>query len=193
MKSRYSERCEKPLAVVFGALSILFIVLAFADESFFSWVFERHQNQLSWYIRPLFLIPFCFFAYKRSWSGISVTVFLLLTSMFWFPKPDVVGEQIKAFLAMEQEYLTGGWGITKILITLLVPISLSALAAAFWKRSLWLGISVLVFIAVAKMLWSAVFGGVSGSAVIAPAIVGLVICIVLIYIGFRKLEKKRKT
>ena len=193
MKSRFSERYDKPLAAAFGALSILFIILAASDDSLLRWVFARHQNQLSWYIRPLFLIPFCFFAYKRSWSGIFGTVFLLFTSMFWFPKPDVVGEQIKAFLAMEQEYLTGDWGLTKILITLLVPMSLSALAAAFWKRSLWLGISVLVFIAVAKILWSAVFGGASGRSIIAPAIVGLAICIILIYIGFRKLEKKKKT
>ncbi|NCB52883.1 MAG: hypothetical protein EOM54_13580 [Clostridia bacterium] len=190
MKIGFFKRCDKLLAAVFGILSVLFIILAASNAGFFSWAFERHQNQLSWYIRPLFLVPFCFFAYKRSLGGIFGTVLLLLTSMFWFPKPDIVGEQVRAFLEMEQDYLTGSWELTKILITLLVPVSLSALALAFWKRSIWLGISVLVFIAVAKTLWSALFGGASGSAIIAPAAVGLIICIVLIVVGFRKLEKK---
>ncbi|MCM1565214.1 MAG: hypothetical protein NC238_04475 [Dehalobacter sp.] len=192
MKDGKLKRYDKPLAIAFGVLTILFIILASTNESFFNWVFARHQNQLSWFIRPLFLIPFCFFAYKRSWCGIFGTVFLLLTSMFWFPTPSVVNDQVKTFLQIEKEYLTVDWGTAKILISLLIPVSLTALGMAFWKRSLWLGISVLVFIAIAKMFWSVGFGGTSGSSVIAPAIIGLVICIVLIYIGFKKLEKKKK-
>ncbi|TCX48921.1 hypothetical protein [Dehalobacter sp. 14DCB1] len=192
MKDGRLKRYDKPLAIAFGVLTILFIILASTNESFFNWAFARHQNQLSWYIRPLFLIPFCYFAYKRSWCGIFGTVFLLLTSMFWFSTPNVVNDQVKSFLQIEKEYLTGDWGTTKILISLLIPVSLTALGMAFWKRSLWLGITVLIFIAVVKMLWSVVFGGASGSSVIAPAIIGLVICIVLIFIGFKKLEKKKE-
>lgn len=190
MKSGSLKRYDKHVAAIFAALSILFIILAVTNESFFNWAFERHQSQWSWYIRPLFLIPFCFFAYKRSWCGILGTVFLLLTSMFWFPKPNAASAQVMSFLVMEQEYLTGSWGTAKIVITLLIPISLFALAVAFWKRSLWFGISVLVFIAVAKILWSLAFGGVSGNSVITPAVIGLVICIVCIFLGFRKLNKK---
>lgn len=186
------RRIDKPMAIIFGILSVAFIVLAIKNKDFFNWAFERHQNQLSWYIRPLFLVPFCFFAYKRSWSGILATVFLLLTSMFWFPQPDAVSEQVKSFLAMEQEYLSGSWSASKIILSFLVPLSLAALATALWKRNLWFGISVLVFIAIAKTLWSVVFGGASGTSVIAPAIIGLVICVVLILIGFRKIEKKKK-
>ena len=192
MKSVFWKRFDKPFAIAFGVLTILFVLFAFTSDSFFNWVFARHQNQLSWYIRPLFLIPFCYFAYKRSLSGIFGTVFLLLTSMFWFSQPDVVNDKVEAFLTMERDYLNGDWGVAKILITLLVPVSLAALAAAFWKRSLWLGISVLIFIAVAKMYWSVAFGGVSGSSVMAPALIGLLICIALIYIGFRRFEKRKK-
>jgi len=36
---------------------------------FVGWAWERHHNPLSWWIRPLFLIPFAFFAYRRSWVG----------------------------------------------------------------------------------------------------------------------------
>ena len=57
-------------------------------NDFLSWSFERHHNILSWYIRPLFLLPFCYFAYKRSIQGIIITLIALFTSMFWFSKTD---------------------------------------------------------------------------------------------------------
>lgn len=187
-KSTASKRYDKLLALVFGALTIILIVLAFTNRAFFDWAYERHQNQLSWYIRPLFLIPFCYFAYRRSWTGIMGTLFVLLTSMFWFPKPAVVNEQVKQFLEMEKEYLSGGWGMTKILISLLVPVSLTVLAAAFWKRNLWFGLSVMALIAVAKMIWSIAYGGEAGRSVLLPAVVGLVVCTGLIYLGYKRLH-----
>jgi len=62
-----------------------------------------------------------------------------------------------------------------VLITLLIPASLSALAVAFWKRSLLVGMSVMIFIALAKITWSVVFGGEAGKSVLVPAMAGLVI------------------
>ena len=35
------------------------------------------------------------------------------------------------------------------------------------------------------------FGGESGKTVLVPATVGLVICIILIYFGFRRMEKSK--
>ena len=37
---------------------------------FLNWAWARHHNPLSWYIRPLFVLPFCYFAYKRSVWGV---------------------------------------------------------------------------------------------------------------------------
>lgn len=150
------KRYDKAIALLFTLGILIFIVLAITNNSFFNWAYERHQNQLRWYIRPLFLVPFCYFAYKRSWAGISGTVFFMLTSMFWFPKPDVVSSQVKDFLQIEMDYLLGKWYFSKILITLLVPISLTTLAVAFWKCNFYFGISVMVVIAVSKMAWSVV-------------------------------------
>lgn len=133
MKKNY----DKIIALIFALCTLFFLILAFTNNQFFNWAYGRHQNQLSWYIRPLFLIPFCYFAYKRSWAGISATIFLMLTSMFWFSQPEVVSEQVREFLRMEMDYLLSDWGVIKILITLLVPLSLTALAAAFWKRNLY--------------------------------------------------------
>ena len=186
------KRIDKPLAAAFVLLTIVFLIVGFMNKEIFDWAFARHQNQFSWYIRPLFLIPFCFFSYKRSLAGIAGTIFLLLTSMFWFPEPAVIDKSVAEFLAMEKDYLTGDWNWAKIVTTILVPVSMTALAIAFWKRSLWMGIAVLVFIAVAKMLWSVVFGGESGQAVILPASIGLVVCIALITVGFVRMNKKKE-
>ena len=70
----------------------------FLDE-FLSWGWARHHNPLSWYVRPLFLLPFCYFAYKRSTWGIVLTLFALVTSMVWFPAPELPGPRALEFLA----------------------------------------------------------------------------------------------
>jgi hypothetical protein len=59
---------DKHLGALFLILTMLLIILAITNKNFFDWAYARHQNQLSWYIRPLFIIPFCFFAYKRLYS-----------------------------------------------------------------------------------------------------------------------------
>ncbi len=169
---------------------LLFLCLAFLSDSFFDWAYARHQNQLSWYIRPLFILPFCFFSYRKSLTGIAGTVFLMLTSMFWFPKPEIVNDSVKQFLDMEKEWLTGDWNTAKTAMTLIVPASLIILSFAFWKRNLWFGLSVVVFIAVAKMVWSVAFGGDSGKTIFIPAITGLIICCAFILIGVGRTRKK---
>lgn len=183
---------DKSIALIFGILTLA-IILALTNTEFLKWAFARHQNLLSWYVRPLFLVPFCYFAYKKSWAGISITIFLLATSMFWFPAPAVVGPQEAQFLEMELDYLTGEWGFAKILVALLVPLSFIVLGAAFWKRNILMGLAVIVLIAVAKMIWGVVFGGESGTSIFAPAIIGLLICAVLIYLGFKKPWQKKKS
>lgn len=67
-------------------------------NDFLAWAWARHHNILSWYIRPMFIIPFIYFAYKRSWKGMIVTILALLTSMFWFPAPAVVDPMVSQFL-----------------------------------------------------------------------------------------------
>lgn len=179
------RKCDKVLAVVFAALIIVFIVAAFTVPEFWDWLWQRHHNQLSWYIRPLFLVPFCWFSYKRSWAGVMATVLLLLTSMGWFAPPTEASPQVQQFLQFEQQYLQGDWTPGKVLLTLLVPLSLAALAAALWRRNVWLGVAVLALIAVAKSLWSVVFAGEAGAKVLLPAAVGLVLCGGCLWLGTR--------
>ncbi|MDF2626669.1 MAG: hypothetical protein K0R39_500 [Symbiobacteriaceae bacterium] len=191
MNPRASHRLDWSLAATFGLLTVAFILLAATNEGFYTWIWARHHNTLSWYVRPLFLIPFCYFAYRRSLAGVLGTVFALITSMAWFPAPEAVSPQVDQFLEVERQYLFGTWGWSKVWMTLLVPASLYALAAAFWQRSLWFGLSVLVAIAVGKMTWGVAFGGESGWAMLVPASLGLLICVVLVYVGFRRLGRNK--
>jgi len=183
---------DKIIAVLFLALTILFIVVSMTNQTFFDWIFDRHHNQWSWYIRPIFLIPFCFFSYKRSWAGISITIFCLFTSMFWFNKPEFVSDNVKTFLQFEKDWLYGEWDYKKTMLIITVPISFFALGLAFWKRSLLMGLGVVVLMAAGKIVWSTQNAEESGKSIIIPAILGLLICIGLIYYGFRKLEKKKQ-
>ena len=179
------KKFNLPIALLFLALSLLFL-FAMTDVHFFDWAFNRHQNQWSWYIRPLFLIPFCYFSYKRSWAGISFTIFCILTSMFWFKQPELINQEVITFLQFEKDWLLSGWNNSKIIALLAVPISFLALGYACWKRSIYLCLAVLVSIALAKLFWSIQYGGESGKSIIMPAIIGLIICMVLIYFGFKK-------
>ncbi|MGR3808978.1 hypothetical protein [Jiulongibacter sp. NS-SX5] len=187
MKSR-----NKDLLVggVFLILTINFIVISMTNKPFFDWVFERHHNQWSWYLRPLFLLPFCYFAYRKSFTGMMISIFALFTSMFWFPKPEIVSESVIDFLEFEKEYLYGEWNLSKQLLTLTIPISFIALGLAFWKRSVIMGIAVVVLMATGKMVWSIQNAGESGKSILIPAILGLLICCVLIFYGFKRAEKK---
>lgn len=184
---------DKIIALLFFALTILFVIVSMTNQTFFDWMFDRHHNQWSWYIRPIFLIPFCFFAYKRSWSGISITVFCLFTSMFWFNKPELVSNNVKTFLQFEKDWLYGEWSYKKIMLVITIPISFFALGLAFWKRSLLMGLGVVVLMATGKIVWSIQNAGESGKSIIVPAILGLLICSGLIFYGFKKLERKKTT
>ena len=175
------------------ALAIMAVVVVTATgaiEEFAAWVWARHHNELSWYVRPLFLLPFCYFAYKRSLLGIVLTVVALATSMFWFPAPERADPRAAEFLAMEREYLTEDWTLWKVLLGLVVPISFAALAVAFWKRSLVWGLAVINAMVLVKIAWSFYFGDESGGLTLLPsALVGLAVCDAAILYVARRMRK----
>ena len=85
------------IGILFVIATIMLIYLFFSNEIFFTWAFQRHRNILSWYIRPLFIVPIIWSAYKKLFSGISISIFSLFTSMFWFPKPNATNPEIINF------------------------------------------------------------------------------------------------
>jgi len=160
-------------------------------SDFLTWAWARHHNVLSWYIRPLFIIPYIYFAYKRSGKGIALTILALLTSMFWFPAPGVVDPVVAQFLEAEKDYLLGQWTLLKVLISLTVPAFFYFLALAFWKRSWWWGVAVINSAALAKIAWSVAEGGQSGWAVFVPAAIGMIVCDAVVYFGAKYLDRKK--
>jgi hypothetical protein len=172
------------LALILVAVGVV-AVPGTVDE-FAAWAWARHHNELSWYVRPLFL-PFCWFAYKQSLWGITLTIVALATSMFWFPAPERVDPRAAEFLAMEREYLTSDWSLWKVLLALLVPVSFAALAVAFWRRSLVWGLAVINAMVLVKIAWSFYFGEESGGLTLLPsALVGLAVCdAVILYVTNR--------
>ena len=69
------------LSILFFLLTLLFIGLLIGNVEFQAWAFTRHQNQLSWYIRPILILPIIYFSYRKSLLGISASIFALFTSM----------------------------------------------------------------------------------------------------------------
>jgi hypothetical protein len=72
-----------------------------------NWTWVRHHNPLSWCIRPLFVLPSCYLAYKKNAWGIALTIAAVLSSIFWFPTPAATDPRAAAFLAMERQYISG--------------------------------------------------------------------------------------
>lgn len=154
-------------------------------KPFFEWAWDRHHNMLSWYIRPFALLPYMFFAYKKSLAGMAFSVFALLTSMAWFPKPEIVAPEVLEFLAMEREYLSQDLNLSYVLLWLTVPLTFVLLGMAFWKRSFLYGSLVLTTSVVLKMAWSVAEGGESGWTLVKIATFGLLVSLALIFVAKR--------
>lgn len=157
-------------------------------QSFLAWAWERHHNPLSWYIRPLFLLPYCYFAYKRSGWGMALTLTALATSMFWFPRPAEVSPQVTEFLEIERQYLTGPWPPLKVLITGLAPLMLVLLGWGFWRRSWVVGAWVINLGAISKVAWSFYFGSETAWSLVPPAATGLLICNLVLFYAYRRIH-----
>ena len=160
-------------------------------EAFGVWAWERHHNVWSWYIRPLFLIPLAWFAYRRSGWGIAATLVALATSMFWFPAPATTNPRVEEFLAFEREWLTGTWTAGKVAQAVLALLSLAAYATAFWRRSLVWGLVLLHLMAGGKLLWGVLAGDGTGWVMTVPALLGLAVGNLLLLLIFRRLRARR--
>ena len=171
--------------------AIALVVATGRIDEFVAWAWARHHSVLSWYVRPLFILPFCFFAYRRSILGIVLTLLALATSMFWFPAPVQASPAVNEMLASEREYLTADWTLWKVLVALLVPLTFAALGLAFWGRSLVWGLAVVNAAILFKIAWTFLFGTEAGALSHLPAaVLGLVVCAALILYVIRRMRAR---
>lgn len=149
---------ENKIAVLtLASLIVAIITTSFASYTFFDWAFNRHLNPISWYIQPVFLLTFCFFAYRKSIVGILATVLMSLTSAFWFPQPERVSELATTLTYFQAEWFYGVWGAKKIMFTLLFAGVISGILLSFWNRSLIAGILTMFTACLTKLLWDGLF------------------------------------
>jgi hypothetical protein len=161
-------------------------------NDFLSWVWARHHNELSWYVRPLFLLPFCFFAYRRSLPGILVTLLIFPTSLFWFPAPENPSARVEGYLAWERQFLLEGSVVARVALVLLVVTFFVALAAAFWRRSWLWGLAVINAGTLLKVIWSVAFGGAAGWASLAPSVFTLAVTDAALLLAMRFFGHRRE-
>src|SRR5918999_3096514 len=156
-----------------------------------AWAWERHHNILSWYIRPLFFLPFCYFAYKRSLFGMVLTLVALATSMSWFPAQETTSPAVVEMLAAEEAYFAAKWTLRKVLLALIVPISFAALGLAFWKRSLVWGLAVINGAILIKTGWTFVVSSEAGAMSHLPAaVLGLAVLNAVILYVWQRMRKR---
>jgi hypothetical protein len=140
---------------------------------FLNWAWARHHNPLGWYVRPLFILPFCHFAYHRSVRGMLWTVVAVTSSMFWFPAPATADPTATTFLEVERQWITGPLTLAQVVLTALIPVWFIALAAAI-RRRLWMA------------GWSFYMGGASAWIIVPPVAFGnAVVAGVLFYAYWR--------
>ncbi|WP_147179993.1 MULTISPECIES: hypothetical protein [Alphaproteobacteria] len=178
---------DRTVALAACCVIVVLLVMFFGNDAFFEWAFRRHQNTLSWVVRPLLLLPLCYCAWRRSLGGVMFCVLAILSSMFWFPAPSAPRAEVQQFLAMEQSVLSGGW--TPAIIASLAAIVLYgvALVLAFWRRSWRLGLAVAILGAGAKIFWSVAASPGAGHVVIPFALSGVVVLLITLLLFRRRL------
>ncbi|MCY9011251.1 hypothetical protein MOE50_19955 [Bacillus inaquosorum] len=123
------------------------------------------------YSPSLFLLVLVYAAYKRSWKGIIITFVLMMSSMVWFPEPKKIYLQMQKVLEFEQMLLSSP--ISAVLTIVFMIVLIGFILAAFWKRSLVLGVILLNVTLAGKVALSLFFTGENGWAPLGNTIFGL--------------------
>lgn len=77
-------------------------------------------------------------------------------------------------------------------MALLIPITLTLLAIAFWHRNWWYGIGVINFMLLSKIIWSQLQNPENAWAHHIPAVPGLLLVDVVVVLAIRRLHNQAK-
>lgn len=175
-KSRIDNLVMVIIIILIGYSVFLLTKAWLNGEHIGEWIWHRHQNQFSWYSRPLFIIPACYYAYRQKLGFIIGIMVLLGASLFWFAPPVEVSETISGYLDWEREaFLNPNNQKPLIVLGLVVLIFLFLLFYAFWHRNYWIGLLVLNIGNLLKIAVSVVLGEDAGMAAIIPTLSSMAI------------------
>lgn len=175
------------LVILVLLYSIALLVNAYlAGENIAAWVWDRHQNQFSWYSRPLFLIPACYYAYRRKFGLIFGFMAMLFCSLFWFAAPENVAEHVSGYLEWEKQLFFSNKSMVPIIsLSVAVAAFLVGLFSAFWYRSFWLGLILINAGTVLKIIVSVTLGNEFGTAAVIPSLSSLAIINFVAFFAWR--------
>lgn len=171
--------------------SAMLIASSLRGENLGAWVWERHQNQFSWYSRPLFIIPACYYAYRHN-LRLSIGFLLLIgCSLFWFDAPDVVPQHVVGYLEWEKQLFYSGESALPLLsLVAAVMLFLSGLICAFWQRNAWMGLLLINAGTIMKIVVSVCIGNEAGMAAIVPSVSSLACINFLAYVVWRRYQRR---
>ncbi len=160
------------------ALSILFLYSLFLLGQAYlqgldigSWIWDRHQNLFSWYSRPIFIVPACYYAYQHKLWHTGAWMVLMFTSLFWFPAPEQVSVGVQAYLEWEKQlFFTGESTVPLVILIMGVMIFLFGIFYAFYKRNIWYGLLIINIGTLLKIFVSLNWGKETGVTAIVPSI-----------------------
>lgn len=113
-------------------------------------------------MRPLFGVVLFYGAWMQSWPVLLLGGMGLATSWCWFPKPKVVHPWVERFIEREKPFVTPPWTVAKVGALAAVLLLMIVSLAAFWQRSLKLGLILMILGGLAKSVWSLRIAGRAG-------------------------------
>ncbi|PRY74644.1 hypothetical protein CLV80_11626 [Yoonia maritima] len=172
--------------------AVIFFAAYFSGADMGAWVWERHQNQFSWYSRPLFVIPAAFYAYRhRVWHVVGFMA-LLATSLFWFEAPVTVPQSVSEYLEWEKQlFFINNNKLPLVAFVSGVIIFLGLFFYAFWQRNPWYGLALINAGTVLKIIVSVVFGQDAGMAAIVPSVSSLLVINLFAWFLWRRKRKDK--
>ncbi|TNJ38486.1 hypothetical protein [Phaeobacter sp. B1627] len=172
--------------------AIIFSAAYFSGADMGAWVWDRHQNQFSWYSRPLFMIPAAYYAYRRKVWHVAGFMALLATSLFWFDAPATVPPSVSEYLEWEKQlFFTNTSKLPLVTFIFGVFVFLGLFFYAFWQRNPWYGLALINVGTVLKIIVSVVFGQDAGMAAIVPSLSSLLVINLFSWLLWRRSRSDR--
>jgi len=171
-----ADRVAGAVIVIMLVYSVFLLANAWHREfDLGNWIWERHQNLFSWYSRPLFILPACYYAYQRKPGYLLGILALLATSLFWFAPPTEVADSVSGYLEWERRFFLNPDNMLPMFaLAFAAATFLFLLFYSLWHRNVLVGLIVLNVGSLLKIAISVTLGGEAGKAAIGPTVSSIV-------------------